>query len=79
MTKLFTVLGAIISIVVTLFVAVIAGTLIGGVVSWCVNLVFPHVNATLNQISGLSLSAFDTGAVLGFLSGFIKSTNTNSK
>jgi hypothetical protein len=76
MTKILAIIGAIVGIIVTLFVAVIAGTLIGGFVGWCVNLMFPVVNATLNQVSGLSLDAFDMGAVLGFLSGFIKSTTT---
>ena len=71
---------AIVGVLATLFIAVIAGTFIGGVVGWTVNLMFPVVNATLNQVSGLSLDAFDMGAVLGFLSGFIKtSVNSNSK
>lgn len=80
MSNVFLFIGALISVVVALFVAVIVGTLMGGVVSWCVNLVFPIVNVTLNQLSGLSLSAFDMGAVLGFVGGFIKSTTRkNSK
>lgn len=70
---------SLVGIVVTLFVAVIAGTLMGGVVGWCVNFVFPVVNTTLNTLSGLSLDAFDMGAVLGFVSGFIKSTCTNKQ
>ena len=74
MTKILIVIAAIIGISVTLFVAVIASTVIGGFVGWCVNFMFPVVNATLNQVSGLSLDAFDMGAVLGFLSGFIKTT-----
>jgi hypothetical protein len=71
---------AIVGVLATLFIAVIAGTFIGGVVGWCVNMMFPVVNATLNQVSGLTLDAFDMGAVLGFLSGFIKtSVTSNSK
>jgi hypothetical protein len=71
---------AIVGVLATLFIAVIAGTFIGGIVGWTVNLMFPVVNATLNQVSGLTLDAFDQGAVLGFLSGFIKTTvNSNSK
>jgi hypothetical protein len=70
---------AIVGVVATLFVAVIAGTFIGGCVGWCVNLAFPVVNTTLNTLSGLSLDAFDQGAVLGFVSGFIKSSCTNNK
>lgn len=71
---------AIVGVLATLFIAVIAGTFIGGVVGWCVNMMFPVVNTTLNQVSGLTLDAFDQGAVLGFLSGFIKtSVTSNSK
>jgi hypothetical protein len=40
---------------------------------------FPVVTASLNQVTGLSLSGFEMGAVLGFLSGFVKSTNSNTK
>lgn len=69
---------AIVGILVTLFVAVIAGTFIGGVVGWCVSLMFPVVNATLNQVAGLSLDAFDMGACLGFVGGFLKSTNSTA-
>ena len=69
---------SIVGILASLFIAVIAGTLIGGCVGWTVNLVFPVVNTTLNQLSGLSLDAFDMGAVLGFVSGFVKA-NCNSK
>lgn len=74
MTFIFSILG----IVATLFFAVIAGTLIGGCVGWTVDLVFPVVNTTLNSLSGLQLDAFDMGAVMGFVSGFVKA-NCNSK
>ena len=70
MTYIFSIVG----ILVTLFVAVIASTLIGGVVGWTVNLMFPVVNSTLNQLSGLQLDAFDMGAVLGFFGSFFRST-----
>jgi hypothetical protein len=65
---------SIVGILVTLFVAVIASTLIGGFVGWTVNLMFPVVNQTLNQLSGLQLDAFDMGAVLGFFGSFFRST-----
>ena len=68
---------AIVGIAATLFFAVIASTLIGGFVGWCVNLVFPVVNTTLNTISGLQLDAFDQGAVLGFFGSFFRSTLTS--
>jgi hypothetical protein len=65
---------SLVSIVASLFIAVIMGTLMGGVVGWTVDLVFPVVNQTLNQLSGLKLDAFDLGAVLGFVGGFIRSS-----
>ena len=70
---------SIVTILAGLFIAVIAGTLIGGFVGWTVNLMFPVVQATLNTLTGLSLDAFDQGAVLGFISGFVKSSCNNSK
>lgn len=79
MTAILSIIGAITGIIIRLFVAVLAGTVIGGFVGWTVNLFFPVVNITLNQISGLSLDAFDMGAVLGFLSGFIKSPTSTTK
>jgi hypothetical protein len=66
---------SIVTLLAGLFVSIIAGTLMGGVVGWTVNLAFPVVTDTLNQLSGLSLSAFDQGAVLGFVGGFIRSTS----
>ena len=67
---------AIVGIVITLFVGVCAGTFFGGVASWAVNLVFPQVGTALNTLTGLSLDAFDQGAVLGFLGGFIRSNSS---
>jgi hypothetical protein len=66
---------SVLTVLVSLFIAIISGTLMGGVAGWTVNLAFPVVADTLNQLSGLSLSAFDQGAVLGFVGGFIKSTS----
>jgi len=37
-------------------------------------MVFPVVNQTLNQLSGLQLDAFDMGACLGFFGSFFRST-----
>ena len=67
---------AIITIVITLFVGVCAGTFFGGVASWAVNLAFPVVHTTINTLTGLSLDAFDQGAVLGFVGGFIRSNTS---
>lgn len=59
-----------------LFLAVLLGTLIGGVVGWIVGAVFPVVIVTLNTLTGLTLTGFEMGLVLGFVSGFFKqSTN----
>jgi ABC-type lipoprotein release transport system permease subunit len=74
MKALFSVVG----LIATLFVGIIAGTLIGGFVGWCVNLVFPVVHDTLNHVTGLQLDAFDQGAVLGFVGGFLR-PNASSK
>jgi hypothetical protein len=63
-----------VGIVATLFFMIIINTLVGGVVGWCVDLVFPVVNTTLNTLSGLQLDAFDMGAVLGFFGSFFRST-----
>jgi hypothetical protein len=65
---------AVVGIVATLFFMIIVNTLIGGFVGWTVDLVFPVVNQTLNQLSGLQLDAFDMGAVLGFFGSFFRST-----
>lgn len=66
---------SIITIVVTLFIGVCAGTFFGGVASWIVNMVFPQVGTALNALTGLQLDAFDQGAVLGFVGGFIRSNS----
>jgi hypothetical protein len=63
-----------VGIVATLFFMVIITTLVGGVVGWTVDLVFPVVNTSLNTLSGLQLDAFDMGAVLGFFGSFFRST-----
>ena len=70
------VIVAVIGIVVMLFVAVIASTVIGGVVGWCVDLVFPFVPATLNSLMGTQLTGFEVGAVLGFVGAFFRNSST---
>lgn len=68
----------VISLIALLFVAILLGTLVGGVVGWTVDLMFPFVVTTLNTLTGLELTAFETGAVLGFVGSFFKSSlNTN--
>jgi hypothetical protein len=67
----------VISLVALLFVAILLGTLVGGVVGWTVDLMFPFVVVALNTLTGLSLTAFEMGAVLGFVGSFFKSSLTN--
>jgi hypothetical protein len=69
----------VISLVALLFVAILLGTLVGGVVGWTVDLMFPFVVVTLNTLTGLSLTAFEMGAVLGFVGSFFKSSLNTSK
>ena len=69
------ILGAV-AIAALLFVAVLLGTLIGGIVGWIVGLVFPFVIVTLNTMTGLTLTAFEMGAVLGFVGSFFKTSVT---
>lgn len=68
----------VISLVALLFVAILLCTLVGGVVGWTVDLMFPFVVTALNTLTGLQLTAFEMGAVLGFVGSFFKSSlNTN--
>lgn len=67
-----------ISLVALLFVAILLSTLVGGVVGWTVDLMFPFVVTTLNTLTGLELTAFEMGAVLGFVGSFFKSSLTNN-
>jgi hypothetical protein len=63
-------------VVAVLFIAVIAGTVIGGIVGWVVGAVFPFVPNTINQLAGTELTAFEVGAVLGFVGAFFRSSST---
>jgi membrane protein YqaA with SNARE-associated domain len=73
------IVAAALGILVLLFVVIIAGTVIGGFVGWIVGLFFPFVIAALNQLTGLELTAFEMGAVLGFVSAFFRSSPTTGK
>jgi hypothetical protein len=64
-------------VVALLFVAVIASTVIGGIVGWVVGLVFPFVPQTINQLVGTELTAFELGAVLGFVGAFFRNSSTS--
>lgn len=71
------VLLAAIAMVGLLFFAVLLSTIMGGIVGWVVDMVFPFVIATLNQLAHLNLTGFEMGAVLGFFGSFFRSSNTN--
>jgi hypothetical protein len=77
MTAVAVILGAV-SLIAILFVAMLLSTLIGGCAGWVVEAVFPFVIVTLNTLTGLSLTGFEMGAVLGFVGSFFKSSLTNN-
>ena len=64
-------------IVALLFIAVLASTVIGGVVGWIVEAVFPFVIISLNELTGLKLTGFEMGAVLGFVGSFFRSSSSS--
>ena len=76
MTAVTVILGAL-GVLAILFVAMLLSTLIGGCAGWVVESVFPYVITTLNTLTGLSLTGFEMGAVLGFVGSFFKSSLTN--
>ncbi len=63
-----------IAVIALLFIGTLSSTLMGGVVGWIVELAFPFVNTTLNQIAQTQLTGFETGAVLGFFGSFFRSS-----
>ena len=71
-------IGTIFSVCAFLFVAILAQTVVGGIVGWVVGMVFPFVITSLNSVAGLSLTGFQIGAVLGFVSGFLRSKRSKS-
>lgn len=62
---------------VILFLAFILSTVLGGIAGWVVGGVFPYVTDTIRELAGVSLTDFQLGATLGFLSGFLKTTVSN--
>jgi hypothetical protein len=70
------VLGAAVMVAAILFVAVLLSTVIGGIVGWIVGMVFPFVIVTLNTLMGTTLTAFEMGAVLGFVGSFFRTSVT---
>jgi hypothetical protein len=70
------IIAAAVGIIGILFFVIILGTLFGGIAGWTVNLVFPFVFSTLNSLLGTELTAFEMGAVLGFVGGFFRTSVT---
>jgi hypothetical protein len=56
-----------------IFIGVLFSTVFGGVIGWIIGWIFPFVIESLNTITGLSLTGFETGAVLGFVGSFFRS------
>lgn len=54
------------------FTGVIMSTLCGGIVGWCVALVFPDVIGAIGSLIEPRLTAFEVGAVIGFVGGFFR-------
>lgn len=69
---------AVLAVPALLFILVTLSSLCGGIIGWVVDLFFPFITVTLNKIAGTSLTAFEMGATLGFLSPFFKSTSTKN-
>lgn len=77
MGALFALAFAALGMVGLMFFMIILSTLMGGVVGWTVEMFFPFVTATLNQLGHLNLTGFEMGACLGFFGSFFRSSNTN--
>jgi hypothetical protein len=71
------IIAAAAGIVAMVFFVIILSTLFGGIAGWTVDLVFPFVATTLNSLLGTELTAFEMGAVMGFVGGFFKTSVTN--
>lgn len=57
------------------FFLILVSTLFGGITGWVVGMVFPYVITTVNAVIGTQLTAFEVGAVLGFVGSFFRSSN----
>ncbi len=62
-----------ISVGVFLFIGIVAGTFFGGVGAYVIGMFFPYVLDTIREVSGLTLTDFQLGALMGFVLGYIKS------
>lgn len=74
---LIVVLGAV-GVAAVLFLAILMSTVFGGIAGWVVGGVFPFVTDTIRGVSGLTLTNFEIGAVLGFVGSFLKTSSSSS-
>ena len=70
------IIAAAVGIIGLLFFVIILSTLFGGIAAWTVDLVFPFVATTLNSLLGTELTAFEMGAVMGFVGSFFRTSVT---
>lgn len=66
-------LAGTVTVAVSLFLAILAGTFFGGVGVHVIGMVFPYVPDTIREFSGLTLTNFELGALIGFVFGYLKS------
>lgn len=76
MPVIIALIGSVVTFIFTLFLGIIASTLVGGLVGWTVGLVFPFVFDSLNKLTSLSLTPFEMGAMLGFVGSFFRSSRS---
>jgi len=71
------ILGAL-GVALLVFIATLMSTVFGGIAGWVVGGVFPYVTDTIRELSGLTLTNFELGALLGFVGSFMKSSSSSS-
>lgn len=75
--KEFTVV-AILGVILLLFIAILASTIIGAIVGAIVGFVFPQVIDTINHVIGLDASGWVIGATLGFVGSFFRTSSMST-
>lgn len=66
--------GTIFLVTGVVFLAIILGTMMGGVAGWVVGLVFNDTMLALKDFLGTDATNFQVGAALGFVGGFFRAT-----
>jgi hypothetical protein len=69
---------AIIGIAAAVFFSPLLGALSGMFAAWVFNIFFPHTMAAILAWFGWKLTASQFGAALGFVGGFIRSSQSNT-